>query len=363
MQMYRTQALVRLDDPEPVLAALLDHLQEHATVIRTEGGARLSSPFGTVDITRRPDVVLVDVASGAADILAMMKIFVAEHIFEFAGETASVVWSGDGAGEALPPHFQKLVVTDAFDVTPRMRRVLFSCENIAACAGEGGYHIRLLLPPSGRAPSWPSIAADGRMRWPEGDDALVSRAYTIRSADPAENTIAIDFVLHEHAGPASAWALVARQGDVAGMLGPGGGTVAQTGYYLLAGDETALPAISRMLETLPAQSRGTALIEVADAGEEQEIANRTAIEVRWLHRDGAAPGTTTLLEDAIAALPEPAADDLFAWVSCEFSAFKAIRAHVRKRMNLPRERHLVTAYWRRGSSEDDPRIPPPCPTT
>ena len=66
------------------------------------------------------------------------QIFIAEHVFEFAGEAASIVWSGDGASDALPPHFQKLVVSGAFDVTPRMRRVLFSCENIAACASEAG---------------------------------------------------------------------------------------------------------------------------------------------------------------------------------------------------------------------------------
>ncbi|MBE0694218.1 MAG: siderophore-interacting protein [Aquamicrobium sp.] len=137
------------------------------------------------------------------------------------------------------------------------------------------------------------------------------------------------------------------------MLGPGGGSVAPAARYLLAGDETALPAIARLLETLPAQARGLALIEVADVAEEQAIANRTAIEVRWLHRDGAAPGTTTLLPDAITALPAPAqGDDLFVWASCEFCAFKAIRAHVRKQWKLAKENHLVTSYWRRGSSED-----------
>ena len=351
--MFRTKAVVTIEDAGPVLAALLDHLEEHATVIRTERGARLSSPFGTVDIARRSDTVLVDVASGSAEVLAMIKIFIAEHVFEFAGEAASIVWSGDGASDALPPHFQKLVVSGAFDVTPRMRRVLFSCENIAACASDAGYHIRLLLPPPGRPPRWPTLAADGRMQWPAGEDALVSRVYTIRSIDPDSNTIAVDFVLHDHAGPGAAWGAAARAGDVAGMLGPGGGSVAPAARYLLAGDETALPAIARLLETLPAQARGLALIEVADAAEEQAIANRTAIEVRWLHRDGAAPGTTTLLPDAVMALPGPAqGDDLFVWASCEFSAFKAIRAHVRKQWNLAKENHLVTSYWRRGSSEE-----------
>lgn len=353
MTMFRTKAVVTIADAEPVLSVMLDHFEEHATVIRTDDGARLSSPFGTVDITRTPERVLVDVASGSAEVLAMIKIFIAEHVFEFAGESASIVWSGDGARDPLPPHFQKLVVAGAFDVTPRMRRVLLSCENISACAGDSGYHIRLLLPPRGRAPRWPLIAADGRMRWPAGEDALVSRVYTIRSIDPDRNEIAVDFVRHDHAGPASVWAAGTRPGDVVGMLGPAGGTVAKAGRYLLAGDETALPAISRLLETLPAQARGLALVEVADAAEEQAIANRTKIELRWLHRDGAAAGTTTLLQDAVASLPEPPGDgDLFVWAGCEFSASKAIRDHVTKHWKLARSNHLVASYWRLGSSED-----------
>ena len=97
-----------------------------------------------------------------------------------------------------------------------------------------------------------------------------------------------------------------------------------------------------------------ALIEVADAAEEQKIDNRTAIEIRWPHRKDAAPGTSKLLQDAIMALPEPGRDDdLFVWASCEFSAFKAIRAHVRKRWGLAREKHLVTSYWRLGMANDD----------
>jgi len=355
--MFRTQAVVSMENRESILAAMLDHLEEHLTVERTDAGAHIASPFGTVDIMRSDDDVLVDVASDSTEVLGMMRIFVAEHIFEFAGESASVVWSGDGVDTMLPPHFQKLTVASVSDVTPRMRRVILSCENVAACASDSRYHIRLLLPPAGRAPRWPTISTDGRIRWPTDDDALVTRIYTIRSIDTDAGRIAVDFVLHDHAGPASAWAASVQPGTVIGMLGPGGSAVPPAGRYLLAGDETALPAISRLLEALPAQARGLALIEVADAAEEQKIDNRTAIEVRWLHRKGAAPGTTTLLQHAIMAQPEPGRDDdLFVWASCEFSAFKAIRAPVRKRWGLAKEKHLVTSYWRLGMANEDAEV-------
>jgi len=351
MSMFRTQAVVSMENGESVLAAMLDHLQEHVTVERTDAGAHITSPFGTVDITRRDDDVLVDVASGSVEVLGMIRIFVAEHIVEFAGESASIVWSGDGTAAGVPAHFQKLTVAGVSNVTPRMRRLVLSCENVAACASDSRYHIRLLLPPAGRAPRWPTIGADGRIQRPTGEDALANRVYTIRSVDAEAGRIAIDFVLHDNAGPASAWAASAQPGDVVGMLGPIGSAPGPAARYLLAGDETALPAISRLLESLPAQSRGLALIEVADAAEEQDIGNRTAIGVRWLHRNGADAGT--LLQDAVRAQPAPADDDdVFVWVSCEFAAFKAIRAHLRKHWGRPKERHLITAYWRRGSSED-----------
>jgi NADPH-dependent ferric siderophore reductase len=129
--------------------------------------------------------------------------------------------------------------------------------------------------------------------------------------------------------------------------------VAAADWHLLAGDETALPAIARVLESLPPLSRGVALIEVADGAEEQDLAVPEGFELRWLHRNGAAPGTTTLLADAVRSVPVPAdAGTVFVWAGCEFAAFKTIRAYVRKELKLAKEQHLVTSYWRRGVSED-----------
>lgn len=91
----------------------------------------------------------------------------------------------------------------------------------------------------------------------------------------------------------------------------------------------------------------------ACSGHRRAQASPKKSALRWLHRDGAAAGTTTLLQDAIASLPVPADDgDLFVWAGCEFSAFKAIRNRVRKHWKLARSNHLVASYWRRGSSED-----------
>lgn len=354
MSAFREQADIKVDNLDVVLADLLNHMEEHATVTRSEHGALISSPFGTVDIRRRSEGLSLEASAGSPEVLAMIKVFVAEHIFEFAGETASIVWSGAQGEEQTPSHFQRLRVTGAFDVTPRMRRVLFSGERAAALGGEAGYHVRLLFPPNGRPPVWPKISADGRMAWPAGDDELVSRVYTIRSVDAETGEVAIDFALHDHAGPASAWAARARPGDVVGMLGPSGGRAPAADRHLMAGDETALPALARILADLPAEARGVAIIEVQDENEVQDIENRTGVELRWLFRGDARPGSTTLIEDAIRTIPGPAqGEDVFAWIACEFAAAQTIRAHLRQTWQLPKGRSLVTAYWRRGETHGD----------
>lgn len=71
-----------------------------------------------------------------------------------------------------------------------------------------------------------------------------TRYYTIRRIDAAAGWLEIDFVLHEAPGLAGDFARLARPGDICGMSGPCGLGVKPAGHYLLAGDETALPAIA-----------------------------------------------------------------------------------------------------------------------
>ena len=76
-------------------------------------------------------------------------------------------------------------------------------------------------------------------------------------------------------------------------------------------------------------------------------------ELRWLHRDGAAPGTTTLLADAVRATEFPRDRSVFAWAGVEFQTFRGIRSHWRKVCTLDKSQHLAVAYWRRGKAEGD----------
>jgi NADPH-dependent ferric siderophore reductase len=249
------------------------------------------------------------------------------------------------ASDGLRP-VDVLSVVHVSDVTPSVRRVVLSGSPAAAAAA--GPTVSLLVPRVGDlAPRWPRVAKDGRIVWPDGAHGLSLRSYTARRQDPAAGLVEIDFVLHGD-GPAAAWAAAAAPGALLGSAGGGALGERPAGHLLLAGDETALPAISRILAEAQPTAVGTALLEVAGPAEEQPLPAPAGVTVRWLHRHGTAPGESTLLVDAVAALDRPPGDDVFAWVGAESAAVRAIRSDLRGRWGLGRAQHHAIGYWRRG---------------
>ncbi|MFT3976315.1 MAG: siderophore-interacting protein [Sphingomonas bacterium] len=248
-----------------------------------------------------------------------------------------------------------LRVVEARRVTPHMQRVTFSGTDIGSFATDANLHVRLLLPPPGAArDGWLKLRRDGKASVRDRNCKPVVRKYTIRAIDPASGRIAIDFVLHEDGGPGGSWAAQARAGDLAGILGPGGRGLSPADWYLIAGDETALPAIGRMMDAMPAHAQGHVIIEIADALEEQPLPVPPGMTLRWLHRNGAAPGTTGLLLEAIRAVRWPSGDGKpFAWVGAEFTAIQAIRDHLARDRGLAKADQLVVAYWRHQPRDSD----------
>jgi NADPH-dependent ferric siderophore reductase len=239
-----------------------------------------------------------------------------------------------------------LTVAAVTDVTPSVRRVVLSGTPAAVAAA--GPTVSLLVPRvADPAPRWPQVAKDGRIVWPDGAHGVSLRSYTARRQDPAAGVVEIDFVLHGD-GPAAAWAAAAAPGAPLGVAGGASLGERPAGWLLLAGDETALPAITRILGAAAPGTVGVALIEVAGPAEEQPVPAPEGVSVRWLHRGTRPPGESSLLADAVAALDRPAGDDVFAWVAAESAAVRTIRADLRGRWGLGRAQHHAIGYWRRG---------------
>ncbi len=167
----------------------------------------------------------------------------------------------------------------------------------------------------------------------------------------------MDFVLHE-TGAASDWARVARPGTKAVILGPRGSKVVHPvfDWFLMVGDETMLPAISRQIEEIPAGTKLIAFVEVDGPANVQQFETAGDVEVHWVYRNGAEPGTGTALVDAVkaATLPE---GEFFVWGGGEAGQLKAVRRHLLQERGAQKEFCGMTGHWKRGEKDFDHHEP------
>jgi NADPH-dependent ferric siderophore reductase len=251
-------------------------------------------------------------------------------VFEAAG--CAPVWDRVDEG-ALAPGLALMRVVSVRQVSPGFRRVRLAGPEAARFAAQG-LHFRLLLPPAGRVAEWPRIDARGRTRWPEGAAALHRPVYTVRDLDGAAGWLDFDIFVHEGGG-ASEWSGSVQPGAEVGVMGPGGGWVPEARHVTLIGDETALPAIARILSLLPAGGEGSAHVAVAAA----DLPDLPRPAGMALHR---AEGHAALLE-AVAAAPLPERDR-FVWFAAEKRLAEAARKALRAR-GLGKTEMMAAAYW------------------
>ncbi|HEV7257666.1 MAG TPA: siderophore-interacting protein [Bosea sp. (in: a-proteobacteria)] len=357
MSSLSAETTIALAQPDAVLGPLCDHLLEHDAQIRREPGETVIL-LGGGQARLRAGEGLLAVAIEAPDLAALqnLKRAIASHVVEFApaGDKPVIGWSGDGQVASLPPEFRVLTVTSTEQLSPHMKRIHLRGDDIARYASLEALHVRLFLPPPDLAePVWPMLGSDGLLQLPSPEQRPAVRKYTIRQIDVAAGTLAIDFVLHDDAGPGSAFAARARAGDLVGMAGPGGRGLKTAERYVFLCDETGLPAVGRMLENLPTSAQGLALIEVANAGEEQPLAAPAGISIRWLHREALPAGQASGLAEAFDALTWDAdGPETYLWSATENEAFRHIRSAARQRLRTGLDQHLVVSYWRAGLSED-----------
>ncbi|MFD6056092.1 siderophore-interacting protein [Agromyces sp. NPDC060279] len=184
-----------------------------------------------------------------------------------------------------------------------------------------------------------------------------SREYTPLAWDAEAGVLEIEFVVHGEHGIAGRWADRAPIGSVIGVGGPRGSMVitGEPDGWLLAGDETALPAIRRFLARLSregdATPRGLVLVEVPDVAHRPAFEAPAGTELRWVHRDGRQEGEALVAAlDALTADDRPAGE-VFAFVAAEHAVVKPGRALVLDRWGLSPEQVVVKGYWRRDEAE------------
>jgi NADPH-dependent ferric siderophore reductase len=171
----------------------------------------------------------------------------------------------------------------------------------------------------------------------------VMRDFTPRAFNVEAGTLDLEFALHGH-GPASRWAAEARVGDALDIGGPRGSMIIPTDFdwHLLAGDESALPAMARRLEELPEGVAVTALISTRDTADRRALSSRATLTVHWL--DGLRPH---VLAEAAQSWSVPSGEG-FAWAACEANEAAALRQVLVGSLGLHKRRVRVSAYWKQG---------------
>ena len=175
------------------------------------------------------------------------------------------------------------------------------------------------------------------------------RTFTIRRFDPTAAELDVDFVLHGE-GPASQWAEQAVVGGLAAIAGPGGRRYlvdpAAT-RLILAGDETALPALATILEALPGGMRANVYAEVQDAADEVSLTSAGQVHVTWLHRGQPSGATGDLLPQALQQLGS-IDDQTRVWLACEASVMRRLRRQLLDESKVHPDAMVTRGYWKVG---------------
>ncbi|WP_217143983.1 siderophore-interacting protein [Streptomyces sp. AC627_RSS907] len=279
---------------------------------------------------------------------------------------------------AAPFRFFSLQVVRTRRLGPSLTRVTFAGPDLRAFHSDGlDQSLSLFLPHPGQPePAVPIERGEGWWQaWRELPDDVraVMRSYTLRAlrrdAHGTTTEIDIDFVLHGvepgaavQAGPASRWAADAAPGDRVVLLGP---AVADnrairfrppedTDLVVIWGDETAVPAATAIVESLPAGTRARVWLEVPHAEDVQDLATAADAEVTWLVRDDA--GTPADL--ALRALQDarlPPAQHPYVWIAGEAGRVRGLRRHFVGERGVDRRRVTFVGYWRQGLTEEQLR--------
>ena len=249
-----------------------------------------------------------------------------------------------------PPSFRLAAVDSVTRLGPWMARVTLSGPGLEGfTVDQPAASVRLLLPPAPGRPLVVPVWNGNEFLLPDGARPTL-RTFTPRHV--RHDGIDLDIVVHA-GGAASTWVEAAACGDPVAISGPGRGYTidADAPAFLLAGDESAIPAIGQLLEVLPSGRPVRVEVEVAHPDACLPFPERPGTDVGWhVRRAGAAPG------DAL--VPAVCRSDLVpgtrVWVAGEAAAVQRIRRHLFEQQGLPHAQATVRGYWKNGSRGDVP---------
>jgi len=247
-----------------------------------------------------------------------------------------------------PPDFVVASVVSTRLLNSRMRRVVLTGDRMDSLVpAQPAASIRVVVPSPGRThlviPEWNG----NEFLLPDGSRPSL-RTFTPQPVPGDSSRLVIDVVVHE-GGAVSDWAAVATPGDRAAISGPGRGYEIDPSArsLLVLGDESALPAIGQLIESLPADVAVEVHVETTDPAAETELPDRDGLITTWhLLPTDEAPGKT-LVEVAAELAARSELDELRRiWAAGEAASMQAIRKLMFGQQGMPRAHATIRGYWK-----------------
>ena len=241
-------------------------------------------------------------------------------------------------------------------ISPNFMRITVGGDNLAPLTKHGFDHwFRLFLPHEQGETNFnlpkrvDTLGYVQYLRMP-AETRPPMRNYTVRHHRPEALELDIDFVVHGDEGLATRWATRARPGDSVALLDQGAGFEFDPAvkHFLLAADETGLPAVAGILRDLPRDARGSAVIEIPHAEDAQEVSAPEGVRVDWLVRDeGDRPGIRAL--EAVKKWERPEGR-VTAYLVGEQGLATGARRWLVNELGVPKKSIVFSGYWKIGVS-------------
>ncbi len=258
-----------------------------------------------------------------------------------------------GRGEGRGGATLAITVARKEQLSPTMVRVVFTGDDLADFTMNefSDAYVKLIYPRPGVSYPEPLDMKVIRASLPQ-EDWPQNRTYTVRRWDDQARELTVDFVVHGDEGLAGPWARDAQPGDQIWLAGPGGGYQPDPAadWHLLAGDESALPAIAAALEVLPEDAVGQVFVEIHDPASELKLTAPAGVTVTWLLDTAETPGTA--LVEAVTALTFPEGR-VYAFVHGEAAGVRDLRRLLKRERGVKQSDLSISGYWRQGANDEE----------
>lgn len=326
----------------PLRQFTLAEAQAHDLTVAQDDakGLAVQTYYGRITIVPLGEGCRAEIISERADFLQTLKDSIVGQIGEVFPEVAQGLrWSDAEVEEGSLPVNAKVMTLQSVEHMPcGFYRVTLAGD--VSRFSNGAIHFRLALPPADLAvPVWPRLGPNGATVWPKGDEALHLPVYTARYVDPQAGKLVFDLLQHD-GGRASEWATTTQMGSDVLVVGPGGGGCELAGPILGFSDDTAFPAIARVLEANPALTGHIRMYPRNEAAGSYPMPEHAGVKIEICPPQSGAQ----MAQDACAALAKT--PEAYLW----FAGERAQADHVRsanKAAGRTGKDAYVSAYWRR----------------